>query len=185
MLRSIFYDCSLLFTSYRHNSAFSPDNIQCWYVTPHQVPKLSKVIIQVIEKKYLAWFFKEIANNPSAVIWAYMNKHVINCSDLGKRQIGFDYYRSFPPDANDNKKSATTTFRFIPLLFVLGDDAYSILRDHPRSIAFISMQILTFDMDLLGIIFPLSGYWISKEQPRFIVKQLFNFVGQTTTVTIK
>jgi hypothetical protein len=184
-IKVIVYDCSLLFTSCSNYLPSSPHNILCWDATS-QVLKLSREIMQTKKGNYLAWFFKEIAHNLSTVIRAYLDEHVINYSALEEKCIGFEYYRLFPHDANKDKELVTTTFIIIPLFFVLGDNSHSIFDvDHPKSILLTWVQILAFDIDVLGLIFPLSEHWIPKEQSKFGTKHLVNFIGQTTAITLK
>ncbi len=93
-------------------------------------------------------------------------------------RAGFEYYRAFPVDAEQNIESAMNKIT-TPVL-VLGADFYAALGD-PGNIALSTTQPLA--ADVRGVIVPLSGHWIPEEQPEFVIDQLFNFFGNSTNGT--
>lgn len=64
----------------------------------------------------------------------------------------------------------------IPVL-VLGGDIYPALDgDFPGNFALSSTQALA--SNVTGVTVPLSGHWISEEQPQFVMEQLAQFFGE-------
>ena len=64
----------------------------------------------------------------------------------------------------------------IPVL-VLGGDIYPALGgDFPGNFALSSTQALA--SNVTGVTVPLSGHWISEEQPQFVMEQLAQFFGE-------
>ena len=64
----------------------------------------------------------------------------------------------------------------IPVL-VLGGDIYPALGgDFPGNFALSSTQALA--SNVTGVTVPLSGHWISEEQPQFVMEQLVQFFGE-------
>ena len=78
-------------------------------------------------------------------------------------QAGFEYYRAFPINAEQNKELSETKLQ-MPVL-VLGGDIYPALGgDFPGNLALTSTQLLA--ANVTGVTVPLSGLWI----PEYIVE---------------
>jgi pimeloyl-ACP methyl ester carboxylesterase len=92
-------------------------------------------------------------------------------------RAGFEYYRAFPIDAEQNKELSETKLQ-MPVL-VLGGDIYpAVGGDLPGNFALNSTQLLAANVQ--GVTVPLSGHWIPEEQPDFVIEQLFKFFGNST-----
>jgi pimeloyl-ACP methyl ester carboxylesterase len=92
-------------------------------------------------------------------------------------RAGFEYYRAFPVDAEQNRESAKTKIT-MPVI-VLGGDIYPDLGgDLPGNFALSSIQSLASNVS--GVTVPLSGHWIPEEQPDFVIEQLVNFFRNST-----
>ena len=90
---------------------------------------------------------------------------------------GFEYYRAFPIDAEQNKVLSDTNLQ-MPVL-VLGGDIYPAL-DGELPGNFACQVNLPDSTHLLatnvtGITVPLSGHWIPEGQPKFLIEQLTKF----------
>jgi pimeloyl-ACP methyl ester carboxylesterase len=98
-------------------------------------------------------------------------------------RAGFEYYRAFPIDAEQNKELSGNKLQ-IPVL-VLGGDIYpAVGGDLPGNFALSSIQSLASNVS--GVTVPLSGHWIPEEQPGFVIEKLARFFsGNTTTNTIE
>jgi len=97
-------------------------------------------------------------------------------------RAGFEYYRAFPIDANENKESLVREGKLQMPVLALGGDIYPALGDNlPGNFALFSTQLLA--ENVTGVTVPLSGHWIPEEQPDFVTKQLINFFGNNTTNT--
>ena len=93
----------------------------------------------------------------------------------GRMHAGFEYYRAFPIDAEQNKVLSETNLQ-MPVL-VLGGDIYPALDGElPGNFALYSTHLLA--TNVTGITVPLSGHWIPEEQPKFVVEQLAKFFTQ-------
>jgi pimeloyl-ACP methyl ester carboxylesterase len=90
-------------------------------------------------------------------------------------RAGFEYYRAFPVDAEQNRESAKNKIT-TPVL-VLGGDIYPALGgDFPGNFGLSSTQALA--ANVTGITVPLSGHWIPEEQPQFLIEQLAKFFSE-------
>jgi pimeloyl-ACP methyl ester carboxylesterase len=94
-------------------------------------------------------------------------------------RAGFEYYRSFPQDAKDNKELAATAKLTMPVLVLSGDIYPALLGGHRSGTPTLS-STQPLATNVHGIIVPLSGHWIPEEQPDFVVDQLFKFFGNST-----
>ena len=149
-----------------------------WWFAFHQVPDLPEAMVQGKEREYLSWFFKGLAYNPSAITEADIDVFASHDSAPGAMRAGFEYFRAFPIDAEQNKESAKAKIT-MPVL-ALGGDIYPALGgDLPGNFALSSLQSLATNVK--GVTVPLSGHWIPEEQPDFVIEQLFNFFGNSTS----
>jgi pimeloyl-ACP methyl ester carboxylesterase len=93
-------------------------------------------------------------------------------------RAGFEYYRAFPVNAEQNKVLSETKLQ-IPVL-ALGGDIYPALGgDAPGNFALDSTQGLAENVK--GVIVPLSGHYIPEERPDFLVEKLAEFFGEGGT----
>jgi len=157
---------------------FYPPNLEdvcCWWFSFHQTPDIPEALTDGNEREYLSWFYRGLAYNPQAITEADIDKYVRSYSAPGGMRAGFEYYRAFPMDAEQNKESAKNKIT-MPVL-VLGGDIYPALGgDFPGNYALPSTQALA--ENVTGIIVPLSGHWIPEEQPKFVVEQFAKFFNQ-------
>jgi pimeloyl-ACP methyl ester carboxylesterase len=64
----------------------------------------------------------------------------------------------------------------IPVLVLAGDIYPALGGDFPGNFALSSTQALA--SNVTGVTVPLSGHWISEEQPQFVMEQLAQFFGE-------
>jgi len=150
-----------------------------WWFAFHQVPDIPEMLTFGKEKEYLSWFYKGLAYNPYAITQADIGEFVSHYSAPGGMRAGFEYYRAFPIDANENKESLAKGGKLqMPVLAVGGDIYPAVGGDLPGNFALYSIQQLAANVQ--GITVPLSGHWIPEEQPDFVVDQLLKFFRNTT-----
>jgi pimeloyl-ACP methyl ester carboxylesterase len=94
---------------------------------------------------------------------------------------GFEYYRAFPVDVEQNKALVNQSKLHIPVL-VLEADFYPVFGGAVQGIPVVD-AIKTMAQNVTGIKVPLSGHWIPEEQPNFLLKQLANFFGGNSTTS--
>jgi pimeloyl-ACP methyl ester carboxylesterase len=141
------------------------------------VPNLPEALVEGKEREYISWFLKGLAYNPSAITEEDIDVFASHDSAPGAMRAGFEYFRAFPMDAEQNRESAKNKIT-TPVL-VLGGDIYPALGgDFPGNFALSSTQALA--ANVTGVTVPLSGHWIPEEQPEFVIDQLFSFFGNST-----
>lgn len=86
----------------------------------HAVPELPEQMTAGREREYLAWFFKAKSAKPEAISPADLKEYARVYSKPGYMKAGFDYYRAFFTDRDQNRKSMQTKLE-MPVLTMGGD----------------------------------------------------------------
>jgi pimeloyl-ACP methyl ester carboxylesterase len=158
---------------------FFPPGIEdiLWWFGFHKTPDIPELLTVGKEREYLSWHYRGLAYNPEAITEADIDKYVSSYSAPGGMRAGFEYYRAFPINEEQNKALSETKLQ-IPVL-ALGGDIYPALGgDAPGNFALNSTQGLAENVK--GVIVPLSGHYIAEEQPEFLADQLLKFFGNNT-----
>jgi pimeloyl-ACP methyl ester carboxylesterase len=159
---------------------FYPPNLEgvcCWWFSFHQTRDIPELLTAGNEREYLSWHYRGLAYNPEAITEADIDKYVSSYSASGGMRAGFEYYRAFPINEEQNKVLSETKLQ-MPVL-ALGADIYPALGgDAPGNFALDSTQGLAENVK--GVIVPLSGHYIPEERPDFVTKELFKFFGNST-----
>jgi pimeloyl-ACP methyl ester carboxylesterase len=157
---------------------FYPPNLEgvcCWWFSFHQTRDVPELLTAGNEREYLSWHYRGLAYNPEAITEADIDKYVSSYSAPGGMRAGFEYYRVFPINEEQNKALSETKLQ-IPVL-ALGGDIYPALGgDAPGNFALDSTQGLA--ENIKGVIVPLSGHYMPEEQPQFVVEQLTKFFSE-------
>jgi pimeloyl-ACP methyl ester carboxylesterase len=156
----------------------SLESVCCWWFSFHQTRDVPELLTAGKEREYLSWHYRGLAYNQEAITEADIDKYVSSYSASGGMRAGFEYYRAFPVNAEQNKVLSETKLQ-IPVL-ALGGDIYPALGgDAPGNFALDSTQGLTENVK--GVIVPLSGHYIPEERPDFLVEKLAEFFGEGGT----
>src|ERR671925_301104 len=127
-----------------------------WWFGFHQMPDVPEALPAGKEREYLSWFYRGLAYNPEAITEADIDEFVVHYSAPGGMRAGFEYYRAFPIDAEQNKELSSKTKLEMPVL-VLGGDIYPALGgDFPGNFALNSTQPVA--QNVRGVVVPLSGH---------------------------
>jgi pimeloyl-ACP methyl ester carboxylesterase len=150
-----------------------------WWFAFHQVPNLPEALVQGKEREYLSWFYKGLAYNPNTITQADTDEFVRKYSAPGAMRAGFEYYRAFNEDAEQNKELVNKSKLQIPVLVLAGDFYPAFGGDVPGNPVMKGVKALAENVN--GTVVPLSGHWIPEEQPGFVIEQLGNFFGDSNT----
>jgi pimeloyl-ACP methyl ester carboxylesterase len=156
---------------------FFPPNFEgvCWWCSFHQTRDIPELLTAGNEREYLSWHYRGLAYNAEAITEADIDKYVSSYSAPGGMRAGFEYYRVFPINEEQNKALSETKLQ-IPVL-ALGADIYPALGgDLPGNLTLNSTQALA--ANVTGITVPLSGHYIAEEQPQFVTEQLTKFFSE-------
>jgi pimeloyl-ACP methyl ester carboxylesterase len=157
---------------------FYPPNLEgvcCWWFSFHQTRDVPELLTAGNEREYLSWHYRGLAYNPEAITESDIDTYVSSYSAPGGMRAGFEYYRAFPINEEQNKVLSETKLQ-MPVL-ALGGDIYPALGgDAPGNFALDSTQGLA--ENTRGVIVPLSGHYIAEEQPDFLIKELVKFFNE-------
>ena len=110
-------------------------------------------------------FYKGGAYNPEAITEADIDEYVSHYSAPGGMRAGFEYYRAFPIEEEQNREFSKVKLQ-MPVLALGGEYSFG-------TAALVSMKLLATNVS--GGIVTFSGHWIAEEQPDFLVEQLTKF----------
>jgi pimeloyl-ACP methyl ester carboxylesterase len=150
-----------------------------WWFAFHQVPNLPEALVQGNEREYLSSFYKGLAYNPNTITQADIDEFVRKYSAPGAMRAGFEYYRAFNEDAEQNKALVNQSKLQIPVLVLAADFYPAFGGDVPGNPVLNGVKALAENVN--GTVVPLSGHWIPEEQPGFVIEQLVNFFGDSNT----
>ena len=91
-----------------------------WWFAFHQVPNLPESLVEGKEREYFSWFLKGLAYNPSAITEQDIGVFMSHEKAPGAIRAGFEYFRAFPTDAEQNKE--TTKNKITTPVLALGGD---------------------------------------------------------------
>ncbi len=153
----------------------SLEGVCCWWFSFHQTPDVPEMLTAGNEREYLSWHYRGLAYNPEAITEADIDKYVSSYSAPGGMHAGFEYYKAFPLNAEQNKLLSETKLQ-MPVL-ALGGDIYPALGgDAPGNFALDST--LNLAENVKGVIVPLSGHYIAEERPDFLIRELTKFFNE-------
>lgn len=156
---------------------FFPPNFEgaYWWCSFHQIRDVPELLTAGNEREYLSWHYRGLAYNPSAITEADIDTYVRSYSAPGGMRAGFEYYRVFPINEEQNKALFETKLQ-IPVLAV-GGDIYPVFGgDAPGNFALNSTQGLAENVK--GVIVPLSGHYIAEERPDYLIEELVKFFNE-------
>lgn len=137
-----------------------------WHTRFHSVPDLPEQLVAGRERRYLSWFFKEGAYDPSAIDADARDEYVRCYAQPGGLRGGFEYYRAYDTDAEHNRSHAEDLLE-IPVLALGGVESFGELpiRD---------MEAVAEDVD--GEVVDRAGHWIPEERPGYLVDRVSTFL---------
>ena len=74
-----------------------------WHIPFHQVADIPEFLVEGKERDYLSMFYKVWAYNPEAITEADIDEYVSHYSAPGGMRAGFEYYRAFPIEEEQNR----------------------------------------------------------------------------------
>jgi pimeloyl-ACP methyl ester carboxylesterase len=77
-------------------------NPYLWHFAFHSIPGLPESLVGGRERGYFDYFFDQLAARPAAITDAARNEYVAAYRAPGALSAGFDWYRAFPRDADEN-----------------------------------------------------------------------------------
>jgi pimeloyl-ACP methyl ester carboxylesterase len=131
---------------------------------------VAEMLVAGRERQYLQAFFNARVFDPSAIGDADLEIYVSAYSAPGGMRAGFEVYRAFDRDAEDNRADLRRNGKLtIPVLAVGGATSTSgpIVEEMMREVA----------QNVTGLRVPGTAHWIAEENPHAFVSAVLEFVG--------
>ena len=141
---------------------------QLWHFAFHRVRDLPEALVAGQERLYLSCFYRNFAYNPAAITPADIDEYVRTYATEGGLRAGFEYYRAFALDIEQNQEYARTPLS-MPVLALGGDHA-------AREVVLASAREVA--SDVRGHLIERCGHFIADERPDYLVDQLLAFFGE-------
>ena len=138
-----------------------------WHFAFHGARDVPEALVSGRERQYLQVFFNARSSDPSAVD---LEPYVDAYSAPGAMRAGFELYRAFDRDAEDNRAALARNGKLtMPVLAVGGEIS--------TSGALVEAMMREVAEDVTGLRVPGTAHWIPEENPDALVSGLLEFLG--------
>lgn len=139
-----------------------------WHFGFFSAPGVAEALIAGREKMFLSHFIRHLAYDSYAVSDDDLDEYADRMSAPGALRAGFEHYRAFPVDADNNRENARAMLP-MPVLAIGGDHS---MGEHVGHI----MQPLA--NSVRTVVVQHSGHWIPEERPDQLADLLIDFFTQ-------
>ena len=141
-----------------------------WHFAFHGARDVAEMLVAGRERPYLQAFFAARVFDPSAIAPADLDVYVAAYSAPGAMRAGFEVYRAFDRDAEDNRAALVRHGKLtVPVLAVGGAISTSgpLVEEMMREVA----------EDVTGLRVPRTGHWVPEESPEAFARAVLEFAG--------
>lgn len=142
-----------------------------WHFHFHQAPDLPEALTHGREAVYLERYYHDMAYDPYAIdadAFAFYLRHF---QQPGAMRAGFELYRSFAKDVEDNRRAQSEQGRLeLPVLALAGGGGRYAERIGPM------MEEVATSVEVA--IIPRAGHWLAEENPRAVADALAAFASK-------
>jgi pimeloyl-ACP methyl ester carboxylesterase len=147
-------------------------NPRVWHFAFHSARDIAELLVSGRERAYLQAFFYARSFDPSVIdLDAYVSAY----SAPGAMRAGFELYRAFERDADDNRKTLRRNGKLtIPVLAIWGAISSSgpLLEEMMHGVA----------EDVSGLHVPRTAHWIAEENPSAFLESVIKFLQHANSV---
>jgi len=144
-------------------------NPHVFHFSFHAVPHLPELLVRDRQGPYFDYFFQAIAARPEAITPAARQRYAAAYASPGALKAGFDWYRAFPKDAEENRNHKTKID--VPLLYLRGDKEGGEMQKYLDGFRAAGITRLS------GALIPSSGHFTPEEQPEAVWQALRAFLN--------
>lgn len=147
----------------------SSDGTKVWHYHFHQAPDIPEALTQGREALYLERYYHDMAADPYAIAADAFSTYVRFYSQPGGMRAGFEYYRAFARDAEDNRRwHAEQGPLRIPVLTLAGANS--------RYARLLKPMMDEVAVDVSAVPIPGAGHWLPEENPHAVAEALVAFI---------
>jgi pimeloyl-ACP methyl ester carboxylesterase len=146
-----------------------------WHFAFHNARDVAEMLVAGRERQYLQAFFNARVFDPSAISDADLEVYISAYSAPGAMRAGFELYRAFDQDAEDNRAALSRNGKLtMPVLAVGGATSTSgpLVEEMMREVA----------EDVAGFRVPGTAHWIAEENPEAFASAVLDFAGRGVQV---
>jgi pimeloyl-ACP methyl ester carboxylesterase len=141
-----------------------------WHFAFHGARDIAEMLVAGKERQYLQSFFNARVFDPSAISEADLDVYVSAYSAPGAMRAGFELYRAFDQDAEDNRAALARNGKLtLPVLAMGGEISTSgaLVEEMMREVA----------EDVTGMRVPRTAHWVPEENPEAFVRAVLDFAA--------
>ncbi len=140
-----------------------------WHFAFHGARDVSEMLVAGRERSYLQAFFNARVFDPSAISGRDLDSYAGAYSAPGAMRAGFEVYRAFDQDAQDNRDALRQNGKLtVPVLAVGG----AISTSGP----YVEEMMREVAETVRGLRVPRSAHWIAEENPRAFTEGVLGFL---------
>ena len=147
-------------------------NVMHWHFFFHNAGNnLAELLTQGRERQYLKHFYDRLAFNQDAIGLEDLNLYATQFEAAGAMRAGFELYRAFDRDAEDNRATLKKNGRLtMPVLGLGGASSFFV------PIALPMLKEVAKNVMVESI--PSCGHWVAEENPSSLIEQVLAFCKQ-------
>jgi pimeloyl-ACP methyl ester carboxylesterase len=141
-----------------------------WHFAFHGARDVPEMLVAGRERQYLQAFINARIFDPSAISDADLDAYASAYSAPGAMRAGFEVYRAFDQDAEDNRAALARNGKLtMPVLAVGGETSTSgpLVEEMMREVA----------ENVTAVRIPRSAHWVAEENPEAFTAALLAFLG--------
>ena len=146
-------------------------NMRLWHFFFHNAPNsFAEALTVGRERLYIREFYHDLGFDPEAIGPEDLDRYADSFKAPGAMRAGFELYRAFDRDAEDNRAALRRHGRLtMPVLGLGGSSSFfaPVAEEMLREVA---ENVTTAEI-------PSSGHWIAEENPGAVLKSLLGFIG--------
>ena len=145
------------------------NNATMWHFFFHNAQNnLAESLTAGRERLYLQHFYERLAFNQGAITEADVDLYASHYSAAGAMRAGFEVYRAFDRDADDNRAALKKHGRLTMPVLALGGTASFYLPIAKAMLAEVAKKVTV-------VAIPEAGHWIAEENPKALVEEILKF----------
>jgi pimeloyl-ACP methyl ester carboxylesterase len=140
-----------------------------WHFAFHGARDIAEMLVSGRERQYLQAFFNVRIGDPSAISEEDFDHYVSAYQAPGAMRAGFELYRAFDQDADDNRASLERNGKLnVPVLAIGGKMSTSgiLMESMMREVA----------GSVESLVLPRTAHWIPEEQPTALTSAMTEFL---------
>lgn len=146
-------------------------NPHIWHFAFHSIPNLPEELVGGKQVVYFDFFYQATAAHPEAITLEARQVYAAGYAAPVALRTGFDWYRAFDTDANDNRAFAQQNGVIrTPVLYLRGDKGWARIETYVEGFRAAGIQ------DIQSGLIQDSGHFAAEEQPERLWQRISDFV---------